>query len=115
MDIDYDKLLNEIKLLHNECKDFQSNKKINKDLSNNEFILKMQYKYKNIYENFSSIFKQCIENYMDIETITFMINKAKVINELVIGERIRDIVILDENHYLLYLEDTPSLGILSLK
>ena len=42
-------------------------------------------------------------------------NKAEVINELVIGERIRDIVILDENHYLLYLEDTPSLGILSLK
>ncbi len=42
-------------------------------------------------------------------------NKAEVLNELVIGERIRDIVILDENRYLLYLEDTPSLGVLSLK
>ena len=48
-------------------------------------------------------------------SLTHATNKAEVLNELVIGERIRDIVILDENRYLLYLEDTPSLGVLSLK
>ena len=41
-------------------------------------------------------------------------NKAEVLNELVMGER-WGYLILDENRYLLYLEDTPSLGVLSLK
>ncbi len=41
--------------------------------------------------------------------------EAEVIDELVIGERIRDIIILDKNRYLLYLEDSPSLGILSFQ
>lgn len=79
MNVKYDELLNEIKELNKECTNYLQNKKINRDLSNNEFKLKMQYKYSNIYENFISIFNQCINNTMDIEMMTFMINKAKEI------------------------------------
>lgn len=79
MNINYDELLNEIKELNKECAKYLQNKKINRDLSINEFKLKMQYKYSNIYETFISIFNQCINNTMDIEMMTFMINKAKEI------------------------------------
>ena len=41
--------------------------------------------------------------------------KAKKINELYIGERIRDIIKLDKNYYLLYLENSPAIGLLSIK
>ena len=78
---DYDKLLLEIKSLNNECKDFEKNKGIYKDLSKKEFHLKLQQKYSNIYSDYSSIFNQCINNLMDIETITFRIHKAKEIQK----------------------------------
>ena len=76
MDIDYDKLLLEIKKLNKESKDFTV-KKINKDLSQKEFELLMKQKYNNIYTNFNSIFKKCIDNVMDLDVMIFMINKAK--------------------------------------
>lgn len=76
MDIDYDKLLLEIKKLNKECKDFTV-KKINKDLSQKEFELLMKQKYNNIYTNFNSVFIQCLNNVMDLDVMIFMINKAK--------------------------------------
>ena len=49
--------------------------------------------------------------------LTMSEDYSKIISKerIIVNERIRDIVILDENRYLLYLENTPSLGILSLK
>jgi hypothetical protein len=79
--MDYDKLLLEIKSLNNECKEFEKCKGIYKDLSKKEFDLKMKQKYSNIQNNFNSIFQQCLNNTMDIEVITFMINKAKEIQK----------------------------------
>ena len=79
--MNYDKLLLEIKALNNECKEFEKNKGIYKDLSKNEFHLKLQQKYTNININYNSIFQQCINNLMDIEVITFMINKAKEVQK----------------------------------
>lgn len=40
---------------------------------------------------------------------------AKKINELYLGERIRDIIKYGNNKFLLYLEDTPALSILEIK
>ena len=40
---------------------------------------------------------------------------ATQINELIIGERIRDIIKYKNDMYLLFLENTPAIGILSLK
>jgi hypothetical protein len=79
--MDYDKLLLDIKSLNNECKEFEKNKGIYKDLSKKEFHLKLETKYTNININYNSIFRQCINNVMDIEVITFMINKAKEIQK----------------------------------
>ena len=79
--MDYDKLLLEIKSLNNECKEFQKNKGIYKDLSKKEFHLKLQQKYININTKYNSIFQQCINDVMDIEVITFMINKAKEVQK----------------------------------
>ena len=81
MDIDYDKLLIEIKALNSECKDFNKNKGSYKDMSQKEFDLKMKQKYSNIQNNYNSIFQQCLNNTMDIEMISFMINKAKEIKK----------------------------------
>jgi hypothetical protein len=79
--MNYDKLLLDIKSLNNECKEFEKNKGIYKYLSKNEFHLKLEQKYTNININYNSIFRQCINNVMDIEVITFMINKAKEIQK----------------------------------
>ena len=79
--MDYDKLLTEIKLLNYDCKEFEKNKGIYKDLSKKEFHLKLEKKYSNINTNYNSIFRQCINNLMDIEVITFMINKAKEVQK----------------------------------
>ena len=79
--MNYDNILVEIKSLNSECKDFEKNKGIHKDLSKKEFNLKMQHKYSNLFNNFSSIFQQCVNNVMDIEVITFMINKAKEVQK----------------------------------
>ena len=80
MNVDYDKLLIEIKLLNNDCKDHNI-KKMNKELSNKEFELLMKQKYNNIYNNYNSIFQQCINNVMDLNVMTFMINKAKEVKK----------------------------------
>ena len=50
-----------------------------------------------------------------IETQGTTCVNAKKINELYIGERIRDIIKLDKNYYLLYLENSPAIGLLSIK
>ncbi len=40
------------------------------------------------------------------------INNLSIFNQLDIGERIRDIIKIDESNYLMSLEDTPSIGLL---
>ena len=42
-------------------------------------------------------------------------NSATVIDELKIKERIRDIIKFENNNYLLFLENSPAVGILSEK
>ncbi len=43
------------------------------------------------------------------------LNSASSVSELFIGERIRDIIKFDTNNYLLFLENSPAIGILSRK
>ena len=74
MDIDYDKLLLQIKALNSECRKNES-----KPVEN--FIEKMNEKYPLLKTKFNSIFTQCIDGKMNIEMITFMINKAKEVKK----------------------------------
>ena len=48
--------------------------------------------------------------------LEFNENFTKIINqkEINIGERIRDIIKLENDKYLLFLEDTPAIAILSI-
>ena len=47
--------------------------------------------------------------------IDYKKNSAIVVDELFINERIRDIIKLEKNNYLLFLENSPAIGILSRK
>jgi hypothetical protein len=80
MEINYDKLLIEIKNLHNDCRDYKNKKKFS-ELSQTEFEEKMINTYPNIKNNFSSIYTQCIDGHMDLSVIIYMINQAKSIQK----------------------------------
>jgi hypothetical protein len=80
MNINYDKLLIDIKKLQKDCKDY-TNKKKYCDLSQTEFEEKMVKDYSYIKNNFASIFTQCITGHMDLNVITYMINQAKEIQK----------------------------------
>ena len=80
MNINYDKLLIDIKKLQKDCKDYTNKKKYG-DLSQNEFEEKMVKEYSYIKNNFASIFTQCISGHMDLNVITYMINQAKEIQK----------------------------------
>ena len=41
------------------------------------------------------------------------LNSATVKNEIYLDERIRDIIKFEKNNYLLFLENSPAIGILS--
>ena len=76
MSINYDRLLNDVKNLHRDCKDFENKKKFS-DLTQTEFEEKMVIEYSYIKNNFGSIYTQCISGHMDLNVITYMINQAK--------------------------------------
>ena len=78
MDINYDILLIEIKVLHKKYQDY-INKKKYKGLTQEEFVNIMENEHENIKDKFSSIFKQCVSGHMDLKVITYMINQAKEI------------------------------------
>ena len=80
MNVNYDKLLVDIKNLHKDCKDYSNKKKYN-DLSQKEFEERMIQEYSYIKNNFDSIYTQCLSGHMDLNVITYMINQAKQIQK----------------------------------
>ena len=74
MDIDYDKLLLQIKSLNSECRKNES-----KPVEG--FTEKMNEKYSLLKTKFNTIFTQCLEGHMNVEMITFMVNKAKEVKK----------------------------------
>ena len=80
MNLDYDRILNEVKKLNKCCNDYK-NKKNYKELSDKEFENNMKNEFSYIETNLNSIFKQCISGHMDIAVLTYMINQAKDIKK----------------------------------
>jgi hypothetical protein len=76
MDINYDKLLLDIKILHKNYTDF-TNKKRYKDLTEEQFLEQMTNDHGYVKEKFSSIFDKCVTGRMDLNVVTYMIKQAK--------------------------------------
>ena len=80
---------------------------ISKIIDSNNFSL---YNQQNVYLISSMAKKKIVFVKFDNNFVN-----ATQINELIIGERIRDIIKFKNDMYLLFLENTPAIGILSLK
>jgi hypothetical protein len=80
MDVNYDLLLIEIKVLHKKYNDY-SNKKKYIGLTQDEFVKEMETAHPNIKDKFASIFIQCVNGQMDLNVITYMINQAKEVKK----------------------------------
>ena len=80
MNVNYDKLLVDIKNLHKDCKDYKNKKKY-ANLSQKEFEENMVKEYSYVKNNFGSIYTQCLSGHMDLNIITYMINQAKQVQK----------------------------------
>ncbi len=78
--MDFDKILFEAKSIIEDNKKFK-NKKDFKKLNSVEFSDLLDKKYIYLKTNVPSIYKQCIEETMDLEVLSFMINQAKDIKK----------------------------------
>ena len=67
--MDYNKILDDAKKLLELTKSNTEDKE--------EFEKKMQERFNTIYKQQPSIFKMCVDGFMDIERLTYMINMVK--------------------------------------
>ena len=78
--MDLDKVYSDAKLLNNDYNKY-STKKDYKNLTYDEFVIKMNEKYDFLNKNCNGIYRQCIEGKMDLEILSYMVQQAKNVNK----------------------------------
>jgi hypothetical protein len=80
MNVDYDKILKDVKEINKKYSQFQS-KTAFKDMTHDEFKDKMKIDYKQLAESHIFIFERAVVGALDTNVFSYMINKAKDIKK----------------------------------